>query len=279
MPSGAAVFMKNLFLAFFFLLLYAGRVDALAPMNKNAIKEAQEYGIMRYQEDIPDFAKPWCVYEETSKALDLLGERVYVYTPYYLVALNARERLISSQTINVVDGEMIVQEFSDILPVCVVAYIEDAEKLKNKISAYIRQGEKTTDAYEVEIQDVVVVQTKVIREKKTQTAKGNKPAAPRRESVPADKNDRKKPEKEKSEQRNADKDKEIAADSGEKEDMAPEAATGPVFVEKTIPLLHRVQLFFYFDARQIKMSGQAALIVNMQKERERRFNFNFNSIN
>jgi hypothetical protein len=270
--------MKNLFLALFLLLFCAGQVDALAPMNKNTIKEAQEYGIMRYQEDIPDFAKPWCVYEETSKALDLSGERVYVYTPYYLVALNARERLISSQTINIVDGEMIVQEFGDILPVCVVVYIEDAEKVKSKISAFIRQGEKTAAAYEVEIQDVAVVQTKVIREKKIQPAKENKPVAPRWERAPADKKEQKKPERGKPE-KNADKGKEKAADPGENEDLPPEATPEPIFVEKTIPLLHRVQLFFYFDARQIRMSGQAALVVNMQKERERRFNFNFSAIN
>ncbi|MDR2007329.1 MAG: hypothetical protein LBP78_08850 [Acidaminococcales bacterium] len=282
--------MKNLFFALVFALSYASEADALALMNKTNIKHAQEYGIMRYQEDIPDFAKPWCVYEETSKVLDLSGERVYIYTPYYLVALNARERLISSQTINIVDGEMIVQEFSDILPVCVVLYIENADRLENKISAFIRQGEKTADAYEVEVQDTVVVQTKVVREREKEASadKKTKTDVSRQVNETTDKKDQEKPEKGKPYQDGVDKDKEKTADKKNKENAIDRenkenviagAKPEAVFAEKIVPLLYRAQLFFYFDMRQIKLSGPAVLTVNVPRERERRFNLNFNSIN
>jgi hypothetical protein len=209
------------------------------------------------------------------------------------VALNARERLISSQTINIVDGEMIVQEFSDILPVCVVAYIKDADRLKDNIYASVRQGDKTIDAYEVEIQDLTAVETRVVREKwppvKDREGPARQESAPAdkkgkegqayRESVPVDKKDRKKTEKEKPDQNSGDKGREKPAGGENKENITIERQPEPVFTERKIVLLHRVQLFLYFDLRQVKTFGQAALVVNMPKERERRFNFNFNSIN
>ncbi|MDR3349678.1 MAG: hypothetical protein LBO03_08840, partial [Acidaminococcales bacterium] len=234
-------------------------------------------------EDIPDFAKPWCVYEETSKVLDLFGERVYIYTPYYLVALNARERLLASQTINIVDGEMIAQEFNDILPVCVVLYTEDVGGLKNKIFAFIRQDDKVIDAYEMELQDTAVAKTKVVREKQAPTEKKSEGNVSRPADEPIDKKDRKKPEKGnigqgRPDKGGGDKDKENPANTEKQEDAAAAAEPEPVFLEKTIPLLYRVQLFFYFDMRRIKLSGTASLAVNIPKERERRFNFNLSAI-
>jgi hypothetical protein len=129
----------------------------------------------------------------------------------------------------------------------------------------------------VEIQDLAVVQARVVMEKELPAK--DKDGQARQESASADKKDRKKTEKGKPDQNSGDNGREKPASGENKENAAAAAQPAPVFAEKKIPLLHRVQLFFYFDLRQAKTSGQSALVINLPRERERRFNFNFDSIN
>ena len=314
--------MKKVLLLLCLGLFFCSNVNAYVKMDDKAIERAQEYGIMNYQKDLPVFATPWVVHEEKSKSLDEFGEKIYMYTPYYLVAVNARERLLASQTINVIDGNMIIDAFGDALPVCVVLYVKDVTDIQDNVVALMRQKGELLEAYAMDIQDIAVVQTMVVKEEvfpieiepvtienevkpvedtKQEDAKDEKNADVKDKDKKKEKEEKKKKEKEEKKKKEKDKDKKEKdkdkkekdkdkkaddkkdndkqkgeTDEGQKlpEQKKPE----PVYIEKTVPSLHRVQLFVYFDKRHVHLYGQATLLVDLKNEHERRFNFSFDSI-
>ncbi len=278
--------MKKFILAVIFILFYTSQVSAFAVMNDARIKDAQEYGVMHYQEELPVFGKPWMVYEEKSKALDNFSERAYTYTPYYLVAVNARERLLASQTINLSDGQIMLDGYQNSLPFCLVLFVRDGENLKknvaDNISAALSQNGKIIHPYAVNMQELVVVKTKVIKEVVqpppiTETQKQTPAVTGDSNKNSEDKNkdtDSKKDKKDdKKTKKNAD-DKKQPQQPVQPVEVKPE----PVIIEKTVPDLYRLQVFFYFDMRELDRNAASVLSIDVQNEHERKFYIKFGSL-
>lgn len=266
--------MKKFFLLFLFMLLFTDKTYALATMAEPEIKQAQNYGLMNYQKSIPEFIKPWMAYEESSKKLDGNSEKAYIYSPYYLVAINARERLLASQTINISDGEVVLQNFHNSLPFGVTIYVEDVTDFEKSLTANLIQNEKKVQAYAVRVQDISVVKTKKIQEtvtvKTTSTEKVETPAVSEDKK---EKDNKKTTENKKPvENKKTDKDEEKV-----KETDLQEVKT--VVVEKTVPALYCVQLFVYFDIRMINIYTPSTLTLELADGQKRKFFFDLNSIN
>ena len=299
--------MKRILLLIFVALLYCNSVQAYAHMNEKMIEMAQEYGIMNYQKELPDFAKSWVIYEENTKTLDVMSERAYVYTPYYLVAVNARERLLSSQPITVSDGKLIIDAFNGILPVCVVLYLKDTKDLDLDLVALLRQKGKLLEAYSMQVQDMVVIETKIVQEKlvtafseeyknaekEQKTAENElKNHSKAKEKEDDEKNNKdKKKNKDKDKKKNKDKDNDNDKDKDKDKDKSKDKNDDdkknsedninkiqPIYIEKMVPSLYRVQIFLYFDMKHIDVSDNATLLIDLEKEHERRFNFSFASL-
>ena len=256
---------KNIIMIFIFLFCFQGNVYAVYSMDEANVKNAQEYGIMRYQEEIPVFAKHWRIFEESSKALDESSERAYIYTPYYLVALNARERLLASQPINLIDGQIALEAYHGSLPVCVVLYLENIDDLNSKTKAFLSQSSGDAYSYDTVVQYSEVVQTKVIREIVDEDIVVAKP-------ITTEVNEKKSDEKNKD--KKADTDDKKDTKTTEALVVTPE----PKYIEKTVPALYRVQLFFYFDIRTFSLNGQTVLVVNYDGGLKKKFHFNFDNI-
>lgn len=289
--------MKKITVFLFLLLVYCSNVQAFVSMDEKAIEKAQEYGIMNYQKELPDFARPWLVYEENSAALDTFSEKVYLYTPYYLVSVNARERLLASQPINTVDGKLILDAYKDSLPVCAVLYMKDTADIKTDLVGLIRQNGELLEAYAMDIQDIAVVQTMTIREEVVvdKTVENNVASQPTDNNAKAggenkqEQTDKGKVADKEKEKENAKKDKKSKKKDNEANDDKKEVETEKpqevtkvpeiMYIEKTVPALYRVQVFLYFDMRQINLSSKATLLIDYPKDSERRFNFSFASVN
>ncbi len=244
----------KIFLAVFVgMLFYANVALATVNMDLSNIKSAQEYGIMRYQESFFNFAKQWIVFEEKSKTVDEQGERIYVYTPFYLVALNARDRLLAGQTINVYDGQVVLDAWQGSLPISVVFYVQDLVEINDGLEAKLLQGDKSLPAFDFSVQNTMVVQTKVVRE-------------PIQVQIISDGSEKKQDGTQQVEKQ---------ADSKEEQNSSQLVIEQVNFIEKTVPALYRVQIFFYFDLSQLDLNTPAVFVVKPNSERERKFNFSF----
>ncbi len=303
---------KKFILAAVFFLLSAGEVSAFAIIGDAGIKQAQEYGMMHYQEETAVFCKPWMVYEEKSDVLDDSSERAYIYTPYYLVAMNARDRLVGSQTINIEDGQAVMEGYQDSLPFCLVLFVKEGTNIQNRISASIRQNDKSVDSYASSLQELVVVKTKVIKETLPTLTPSEGKEKPDKDPVenegkPVEPSDKDKPKP---------KDKTVAPGKGKSGESAnkgktsdkttetgkakPTGATGnakeaeaakpgegstakpktpePIVIEKTVPALYRLQVFVYFDLRELDTNASSTLRVNIKGEDERNFHMKFSEL-
>ena len=309
--------MKKVLLLLCFVLLFSNDVSAYTQMNDQAIERAQEYGIMNYQKDIHDFAKAWVTYEEQSKSLDTSGERAYVYTPYYLVAINARERLLAGQPINPEDGRIVINAFKGALPINIVLHLENVENIKDDLIAILQQKNSSVEAYAVEIQHIKVIKTKTIKvlvkpesnietgiiklpdDKKdneedktdkidsTDKKEDNKDKATDKDKKDNKKDKKKKKDKDKEKEKEKEKkelykkdDKDKAQSDKKSGADKPEVKKEPeaVYVDETVPALYQVQLFCCFDSRNISLNGQWVLLIDTPNERERRFNFSFSDM-
>lgn len=302
--------MKKVFLLLCFVLLFSNNVFAYTQMTETEIARAQEYGIMNYQKEIHDFAKSWVTYEEQSKILDTTAERAYVYTPYYLVAINARERLLSGQPINPEDGQIVINAFKGALPVNIVLHLENVDNIKDDLIATLQQRNHSVEAYAVDVQHVKVIQTKVIKvlaqpseiptetlkpsestQKDDEKNKSEKIEEDKTKTEPkedksdktkdkkADKKDKKK-KQDKKQLYKKDDDAKTTPDKkpGKGSEQDKKEPKGPVYIDKTVPALYQVQLFCYFDSRDMNLGGQWVLLIDTPDERERRFNFSFSAM-
>lgn len=264
------------------MLIFTGKTHALAIMAEPEIKQAQNYGLMNYQKSIPEFIKPWMAYEESSKTLDADSERAYIYSPYYLVAINARERLLASQTINIADGEVVLQTFHNSLPFGVTLYVEDVTDFEKSLTANLVQNDKRVQSYAVRVQDISVVKTKKIKETvtvETTTTEKVEKAPVSEDKVKKDKNSKKETDSKKTKEDKKAKDDKKAEQNGQnvKETNVQEVKT--VVVEKTVPALHCIQLFVYFDIRMINIYTPSTLTLELGDGQKRNFFFDLNSIN
>ena len=140
--------MKIISLACAFLLLLVGHVLAIAPINSETIKEAQDYG--KFNAQYQGFLLPWISYEENATNLNDTAEHAYLYTSFLLMATDAREKSLTGQNITVLDGERVVADYTELLSFSTVL-LGGQQDFAQNASVTIKQDDKVIKAYQIVI--------------------------------------------------------------------------------------------------------------------------------
>lgn len=139
-------------LCILFLLCMQGAAGAVEKVSGDVIAKAQQYGIVYAQKSTQDFLKPWTAYEQNAMTITDQAERAYIYTPYLLVASDARERQNSGRAITLSDSKNLLKDYGKTLIFQTVLYGTDAT-FANGVSASITQGSVVKNAYQKIVPD------------------------------------------------------------------------------------------------------------------------------
>lgn len=129
------------------LFLMQGTAGAVANVAGDMISKAQQYGIVYAKKSNQDFLKPWTAYEEEAMTLTEQSERAYIYTPYLLVASDARERQNKNQAITLSDSKEILKNYDNTLTFQVILYGSQAD-FADGITATLVQDGTVKTAYQ-----------------------------------------------------------------------------------------------------------------------------------
>lgn len=116
-------------------------VYAVTPINEAVIKDAQTYGMSHSQMDVAEFLAPWTAYEEKAAQITDSAEKAYLYTPYLLIAVDAREKNQAKMPVKIGDSEKILSDYAGYLSFSVTLY-GDTPQFADKLAAVIKQGNK-----------------------------------------------------------------------------------------------------------------------------------------
>lgn len=138
--------MKKIAISFLLLLLLSKQALAISTINTLVIQDAQEYGRRRAYETYSTFLKPWTSFEEKAQILSELTEQAYIFTPYVLVATDARERVLSNVPILVENSEKALAQYDGYLVFSIKLYAQDASAFAN-LSASLNQNQQVIPVY------------------------------------------------------------------------------------------------------------------------------------
>lgn len=130
------------------VLLIIGAVNqvfAIAPVNTMVIKEAQEYGIRQANLSSRQFLAPWTAYEEKAAKLAATADQAQLYTPFLLVALDAREKTLKSDSVNLENSEQVLIEYKGFFIFFVT--LHDHPTAMKKMSASLVQETQMFSSY------------------------------------------------------------------------------------------------------------------------------------
>jgi Fe-S oxidoreductase len=119
---------------------------AITFINRDVILEAQEYGVKRSQLPLSDFLQPWLAYEEQAAIINETTERAYLYTPFLLLAYDARDKAISKQTIELANSEQILADYAGCLVFSIIVN-GNTEKFSDNVQVIIKQEKKIIKPY------------------------------------------------------------------------------------------------------------------------------------
>ena len=142
--------MRVFSLALLFVFAVVQTAFAIAPLNVLSIKQAQLYGSSQAKEELFAFLKPWMAYEERAGQLNEEAERAYLFTPFLLIAMDAREKKLHNLPVSLEDSEKIITDYLDTLSFSVKVYGAKQEFSKNStavlVDVYKRQRLGSTAA-------------------------------------------------------------------------------------------------------------------------------------
>lgn len=119
---------------------------AITLINKEVILEAQDYGAKRSKLPLSDFLQPWLAYEEHAAIINETTERAYLYTPFLLLAYDARDKAISKQSIELADSEQILADYAGCLVFSIIVN-GNTEKFSDNVQVTIKQEKKIIKPY------------------------------------------------------------------------------------------------------------------------------------
>ncbi|KYZ77219.1 hypothetical protein AXX12_03540 [Anaerosporomusa subterranea] len=138
--------MKKIVVCVFLLLLIASQTLAMSPVNTFIIRDAQEYGRRLAFENYSSFMTPWTAFEEKAQRLSEFTEQAQIFTPYILVAANAREKALSNQPILLENSEKALAQYNGYLVFSITIHSQDPSA-PVKLNAKLVQDKQTLTAY------------------------------------------------------------------------------------------------------------------------------------
>lgn len=130
------------------MLVFCNIAFAMDTVNVKMVKEAQNFGVMSVSKSASELEKPWTFFNTISKHKKDDLEKIIVYTPYLVTALDAQNKTKSGGLINDQYGLVLAKNYENVL--VVGAMLESKENLKaNDIKVTIIQENKTIIPYYV----------------------------------------------------------------------------------------------------------------------------------
>ncbi len=120
--------------------------NAIALINKDVIIEAQQYGTKRSQQPLTDFLHPWLVYEEQAAIINETTERAYLYTPFLLLAHDARDKSRNKQPVELANSEKILADYAGCMVFSIIVNGKD-DNFSDKAQVIIKQDKKIVKPY------------------------------------------------------------------------------------------------------------------------------------
>lgn len=142
--------MKIFLTVFCLLMSMCLPTNAMLRVSDQMLGAAQEYGRSKTAVAIGDFTMPWTVNESLGKNIYAAGEKVIVYTPYLVVAMDAQNKAKAFEEIKLSDSRLLASEYEQVL--VIGAIIDAPEKTAlNDLQVVIEQGEKLLTPYHKEL--------------------------------------------------------------------------------------------------------------------------------
>ena len=138
--------MNKVAISVFFLWLMVNQAFAMSPVDTLIIQEAQEYGRRFALDNYTAFMAPWTAFEEKSQKLDNATEHAHIFTPYLLVAANARETVLRGQPILLENSEKALAQYDGYLVFSVTIHAQDSSTLA-KLTASLSQEKHSIPFY------------------------------------------------------------------------------------------------------------------------------------
>lgn len=133
-----------------FVVLFVSQVLAMSSINVETIKEAQDYGKSKAQHQLNEFLLPWVSYEEKAVKLNETAEHAYLYTSFLLMATDAREKSLNGQSVNLLDSERILADYTDLLSFSIVLF-GDKQDFAQNAKVVLKQDHQVIASYQFNI--------------------------------------------------------------------------------------------------------------------------------
>ena len=125
---------------------------AIDKPNKKIIKESQIYGASNYLVDLDDFLKPWASFEGENVIITKNSEVSYLYTPFLLVALDAREKTSKKEKITFEESNNMLKQYNEYFVFNTVFSDYDSDFLNNA-KVFIEQGKSIFEISQINVID------------------------------------------------------------------------------------------------------------------------------
>lgn len=140
--------MRIISFAIVLCLMLGGYAQAIAPITAGSIQTALEYGKKRADLPLEEFFMPWTVYEEKAAKLDEIAERAHLYTPFLLLAADARDKAIAGKPIKLKDAEKVLTDYNGYIIFSVSLFGFEPD-FADKVTVTLRQGKRTIKAHNI----------------------------------------------------------------------------------------------------------------------------------
>lgn len=125
-------------------------VSAIVPVNAGTVTAAIDYGTTKVAIPLEDFFLPWTAYEETADRLSLFTDRACLYTPFLLMAADARDKTGAGQPVNRKECEKTLKEYKGYLVVGLTLFGPAANFAQN-VTVVFEQGGKRIKPHSLSI--------------------------------------------------------------------------------------------------------------------------------
>jgi len=242
-----------LFLAGFFYFM--GTAQAMMPIIGETVQAAQQYGVSQKNLSTEALLASWTVADRKQTNKFGARERIVVYTPYSVAAVDAQSKAQSGQNVNVDSGLTLAREYNGILALGVI--IDSSFQVEPKyLKAYIAQGHQILTPYNVTLDKAVMRDLKINR----------------RTLMASDKFQTSVQEK-------TDLYKDKVELDQKTQEVLQEGSSANSPAEQVIIKIWNMQYFIYFDLAKLDITKSMLLTISDQAGGVREFEINLGTMN
>lgn len=137
-----------------FFAAFTPVADAYKLTDGNLLQEADIYAATRRNLDWDAFFAPWTVFEEKSAALKPPAERVIVYTPFLLVAMEKKQAINQNQVLDADKIDALLKSYAGSFVVSVI--LRDQQPVtQESLSAILQQDGRVVKPHYLHVETSV----------------------------------------------------------------------------------------------------------------------------